>query len=70
MDTELGVPLKKLIAKEELAAPRELQLSQAQQPLPSRGSRAAQAVIVGDYWVIGKVTHLFGKRADGQEEGG
>ena len=30
----------------------------------SRGSRAAQAVIVGDYWVIGKVTHLFGKRAD------
>ena len=36
----------------------------------SRGSRAAQAVIVGDYWVIGKVTHLFGKRADEQDEEG
>ena len=42
MDTELGVPLKKLVAKEELAAPRELQLSQAQQPLllrPEEGRR-------------------------------
>ena len=46
--------------------------SQAQQPQPWQQSRPVQAVIVGDYWVIGKVTHLFGKRADEQadEEGG
>ena len=44
--------------------------SQAQQPQPWQQSRPVQTVIVGDYWVIGKVTHLFGKRADEQDEEG